>query len=129
VPDLPHFIKEIPEMNAMSSAQDLSASHCNARYHARLEREALAYGAAARRARARAIEDDIDHACEMAAFGSHRCLPAQTRDAWDKRTWARYLAEAVRQAHAHCLELDVLRQEAAQLERLARITGSTRESD
>ncbi len=110
-------------MIAMSSAQNHSASHPNSRYHARLEREALAHGAAARRARARAIEDDIDHACEMAALSSHRCLPAQTRDAWDKRTWARYLAEAVRQAHVHCLELDVLRHEATQLERLARVTA------
>ena len=109
----------------MSSAQNHSESHPNSRYHARLEREALAHGAAARRARARAraIEDDIDHACEMAALGRHCCLPAQTRDAWDKRTWARYLAEAVRQAHVHCLELDVLRHEATQLERLARITA------
>ena len=109
-------------MIAMSAAQTLSAGHPGSRYHARLVREALAHGAAARRARARAIEDDIDHACEMAALGSHRCLSAKTRDTWDKRTWARYLAEAVRQAHAHCHELDVLRQEAAQLERLARLT-------
>ena len=118
-------------MTAISSARDLSASerHLSSRYRARLERETLAHGAAARRARAHAIEDDIDHACEVAALGSHRCLPAQTRDTWDKRTWARYLAEAVRQAYAHCLELDVLRQEAAHLDRLARLTGLTSEPD
>ncbi|NPD66293.1 hypothetical protein HN018_23605 (plasmid) [Lichenicola cladoniae] len=123
------LIKDIPEMIAMSPAQDLNASRHGSRYHARLEREALAYGAATRRARARAIEDDIDHACEIAALGGHRRLSVLNRAAWDKRAWARYLAEAVRQAHAHCTELDGLRQEAAQLERLARINGTTRETD
>ncbi len=116
-------------MIAMSPAQDLDAGHHGSRYRARLEREALAYGAATRRARARAIEDDIDHACEIAALGSHRCLPAQNRNAWDKRTWARYIAEAVRQAHAHCPELDALRQEAAQLERLAQNTSALPKPD
>ncbi len=112
-------------MPVMSSARELSASECrlSSRYRARLDREVLVYGAAIRRERAQAIEDDIDHACEMAALGSHRCPSHQPRDRWDKRTWARYLAEAVRQAHIHCLELDALRQDAAQLERLARGAG------
>jgi len=112
-------------MPVMSSARELSASACrlSSRYRTGLDREVLVYGAAIRRQRAQAIKDDIDHACEMAALGSHRCLSRQSRDTWDKRTWARYLAEAVRQAHIHCLELDALRQGAAQLERLARDAG------
>ena len=118
-------------MNAMPSACVPHASQCSLspRYRARLEREVLIHGASIRRERAQAIEDAIDHACEMAALGHHRCLSQQTRDTWDKRTWARYLAEAVRQAQIHCQELDALRQDAARLERLARLTGPSRESN
>ena len=98
-----------------------------------LDRAALATGAAERRARAAAIEADIDHACEAAALRPHLCSSTASRRAYDRsswerrswdrrswggRTWNRYVAEAVRQARTHAAELERLRREAAQLDRL-----------
>ena len=94
-----------------------------------LDRTALATGAAVRRARAAAIEADIDHACEIAALRPDPCSSAAKRRDWDRRswsgrTWNRYVAEAVRQAQAHAIELERLRREAAQLDRLLQLSPS-----
>ncbi len=99
-----------------------------------LDRAALASGAAQRRARAAAIEAEIDHACEAAALRPHPCPSTTTRRdydrdrrSWDRRrwggrTWDRYVAEAVRQAQVHAAELERLRCEAAQLDRLLQVS-------
>ena len=93
-----------------------------------LSRTALASGAAERRARAAEIEADIDYACELAALGPETCLSAPERHSWDRRAWDRYVAEPVRQAHpslacsvAHAEELETLRRQAAQLDRLVQV--------
>ena len=111
-------------MNAMFLNRGTVDGRCRAGSRlrrARLDRAAIAHAAALRRARVQAIEDDIDHACELAALGGRAWLSCQGRESWDERTWDRYLAEAVRQAQTRCSELDALRQEAAQLVRLAQL--------
>lgn len=87
-----------------------------------LSRTALVSGAAARRARAAEIEADIDHACELAALRPDTCSSAPERRSWDRRAWNRTIAEAVRQAQAHADELGMLRRQAAQLDRLVRVS-------
>jgi len=94
-----------------------------------LDRTALATGATERRARAAEIEADIDHACEAAALRPDLCSStAKRRDwnrrSWSGRTWDRYVAEAVRQAQVHAAELERLRREAAQLDRLLQVSPS-----
>jgi hypothetical protein len=78
----------------------------------------LVNGAAYRRSRIQDIETDIDRACERGAL-RHRRRMSGMREAWDRRTWRRYVAEAMRQAQLHTSELGRLRREAAKLERLA----------
>ncbi len=85
-----------------------------------LDQQAIAKGAALRRARAEEIEDQMDFACESAALGSHTGLLQPDRSSWDSRAWDRYVAEAVSQARQHGPELECLRREAAQLDRLLR---------
>ena len=85
-----------------------------------LDRQAIAKGAAVRLARAKEIEDQMDHACESAALGSHTRLPQPDRSLWDSKTWDRYVAEAISQARQRGPELECLRREAAQLDRLLR---------
>ena len=80
---------------------------------------ALANSAASRRSRIQEIETDIDRACEREALRHHRRV-SQRREAWDRQTWRRYVAEAVRQTQLHAPELGRLRREAAHLERLIR---------
>ena len=94
-----------------------------------LDRTALATGATERRARAAAIEADIDHACETAALRPDLCPSTAKHCDWDRRswsgrTWDRYVAEAVRQAQNHAAELEKLRREAAQLDRLLQVSRS-----
>ncbi len=86
----------------------------------RLDRQAIATGAATRRARAEQIEDQMDRACESAALGTHTRLPLPDRSNWDSKTWDRYVAEAISQARQRGPELECLRREAAQLDRLLR---------
>ena len=87
-----------------------------------LDRAALATGAAERRARAAAIETDIDHACEQAALAPKAPLAASEHRNWTQRAWRRHVAEAVRQANRHTVELETLRREAAQLDRLLQVS-------
>jgi hypothetical protein len=87
-----------------------------------LSHTALASGAADRRARAAEIEADIDHACELAALGPQTCSSAPERRSWDRRAGDRYVAEAVRRVQAHADELETLRRQAAQLDRLVQVS-------
>jgi hypothetical protein len=113
-------------MNTMSSYRD-DLDDCNhvgsrsATSH--LDRTALAIGAASRRSYPRTIEAEIDHACERAAIGNCAAIRHQDRQRWDRRTWRRYVAEAVQQAYIHASELDALRQEVSQLDRLIQATS------
>lgn len=111
-------------MNVMSfGSENLDSPRCAASSQPtrfRLDRQAIAKGVAVRLARAEEIEDQMDHACETAALGSHTRLQLPDRSSWDSKTWDRYVAEAVSQARQHGPELDCLRQGAAQLDRLLR---------
>jgi hypothetical protein len=112
-------------MNTMSSYRDGldDCNHLGSRSTAsRLDRAALANGAASRRSRLRAIEAEIDHACERAAIGNCASIRHHDRRQWDRRRWRSYIAEAVQQACIHAPELDALRQEVSQLERLIQAT-------
>jgi len=95
---------------------------CSRRGRSTLNRTALATATAARRARAEDIEADMGHACERAALEPDGCPSLPERRSWDRQTWDRYVVEAVRQAHAHAVELETLRRGAAQLDRLAGVS-------
>lgn len=84
----------------------------------RLDRAALAAGAAERRTRLQEIEAAMDQACEAAV---QRVVPPQTanRDAWDRRAWSIYTQKAVVQAAEHATTVSRLRREAAHLDHLA----------
>jgi hypothetical protein len=73
--------------------------------------------AASRRSRIQDIETEIDRLCEREAL-RHRRRVLGSREAWDRQTWRRYVAEAIRQTHLHASELARLRREAGALERL-----------
>jgi hypothetical protein len=111
-------------MNAMFfRSENLDSLRCAAPLQParfRLDRQAIAKGAALRRARAEEIEDQMDHACETAALGRHTRLLPSDRSLWNGKTWDRYIAEAISQARQHGPELECLRREAAQLDRLLR---------
>jgi hypothetical protein len=84
----------------------------------------LANGAANRRSRIQDIETDIDRACEREAL-RHRRPVFGKREAWDRQTWRRYVAEAIRQSQLHAPELGRLRREAASFERLVQAFAPT----
>lgn len=86
--------------------------------HPRLDRTALAAGAADRRQRMLDIDAEIDAACEMAAIGPNTLAALTDRTQWHGPTWHRYVDEAVHQARARAGELRGLRREAELLERL-----------
>jgi hypothetical protein len=119
-------------MNTMSSYRD-GLDDCNhlgsKSTGSRFDRTALANGAASRHSRLRAIEAEIDHACERAAIGNCAWIRHQDRQKWDRRRWRRYIAEAVQQAYIHPPELDGLRQEVSQLERLIQATSQRSRRD
>jgi hypothetical protein len=110
-------------MNAMTYGRSLRRPDlplCSRPTLQKLDRGALAAGAASYRLRVETIEAEIEHACERAALrgGLHR--KSADRSDWDRRTWERYLAEAVRKAHYRGADLDALRTRASHLERLIR---------
>jgi hypothetical protein len=110
-------------MNAMTYGRSLKMpdlSLCSRPTLQKLDRGALAAGAASYRVRVQTIEAEIEQACEGAALrgGFHR--NGADRSDWDRCTWKRYLAEAVRQAHYRGADLDALRTRASHLERLIR---------
>jgi hypothetical protein len=113
-------------MNTMSSYRDDldDCNHVGSRSATSpLDCTALAIGAASRRSYLRTIEAEIDHACERAAIGNCAAIRHQDRQRWDRRKWRRYVAEAVQQAYIHASELDALRQEVSQLDRLIQATS------
>ena len=108
-------------MNATSSRQALSEvrhSLSSKRPRSVLDREAIANGAATRRMHISDIEADMDMACEQAVVGHRAVRTKANRDTWDGQAWDRYVDEAVRQARLRGDELESLRREAGQLERL-----------
>jgi hypothetical protein len=77
----------------------------------------LADSAASRRYRIQDIETEIDRLCEREAL-RHRRRVLGSREAWDRQTWRRYVAEAIRQTQLYASERARLRREAGVLERL-----------
>ena len=90
-----------------------------ARHGTGLDHAALATSAERRRGHIQRIEDAIDQACEAAALAHAPRRLTRDRGTWDRRTWGRYMAEAVTQASRHGAEIARLRREAAQLDHLA----------
>lgn len=98
----------------------MSATHRPAR--SRLDRAAIAEGAAARWDRLHALEDAIDSACELAVqrgwkpdnTGDHTADRAR----WDRQAWSIYIREALAQAHRHGPDLASLRHDAERLDHL-----------
>ena len=72
-----------------------------------------------RRARLAALEAEMTAACEAAALGAGS-LPRATcdRERWNRTTWHRYLAAAMRLEATYGPRLRRLRREIGQLERL-----------
>jgi len=84
-----------------------------------LSRQVLDQEIARRRARLVALEAEMIAACEVAAMGARpwtRATAARAR--WDRTTWRRYLAAAMRLEATYGPRIRRLRQEIGQLERL-----------
>ena len=72
-----------------------------------------------RRAALAALEAAMIAACETAALGTRsRTKAASDRERWDRTTWHRYLAAAMRLEATYGPRMRRLRQEIGQLERL-----------
>ena len=74
---------------------------------------------AVRRARLAALEAEMNAACEAAALGTRSPARATCdRERWNRTTWHRYLAAAMRLEATYGPRLRRLRREIGQLERL-----------
>ena len=74
---------------------------------------------ASRRARLAELEAEMIAACEAAALGTRsRTRATAERKHWDRTTWHRYLAAAMRLEATYGPRMRRLRQEIGQLERL-----------
>jgi hypothetical protein len=72
-----------------------------------------------RRARLSALETEMIAACEAAALGTRsRTNAPSERERWDRTSWHRYLAAAMRLEATYGPRMRRLRQEIGQLERL-----------
>ena len=72
-----------------------------------------------RRARLTKLEAEMIAACEAAALGAHSRTNANAgRERWNRTTWHRYLAAAMRLEATYGPRMRRLRQEIGQLERL-----------
>ena len=84
-----------------------------------LDRQVLTLKIARRRARLAELEAGMIAACEAAASGyPSRAGATPKRGHWDRTTWHRYLATAMRMEAAYGPRMRRLRQEIGQLERL-----------
>ena len=84
-----------------------------------LNRQALDVQIARRRAHLAELETEMIAACEAAALGYPSPASATPkRWHWDRTTWHRYLATAMRMEAAYGPRMRRLRQEIGQLERL-----------
>jgi len=85
-----------------------------------LSRPALDWQIASRRSRLGELEAEMIAACETAAAGAHvPCVACADRDRWDRATWHRYLAAAMRLEATYGIRMRHLRRQIVQLERLA----------
>ena len=84
-----------------------------------LSRQALDPQIARRRAHLAELEAEMIAACEAAALGTRPGrAPTSDRERWDRTTWHRYLAAAMRLEATYGPRIRRLRQEIGQLERL-----------
>jgi hypothetical protein len=84
-----------------------------------LSRQALDLQIVLRRARLAELETEMIAACEAAAAGTRsRANATSGREHWDRATWHRYLAAAMRLEATYGPRMRRLRQEIGQLERL-----------
>ena len=84
-----------------------------------LDRQVLTLKIACRRVRLAELEAEMIAACEAAALGyPSRASATPKRGHWDRTTWHRYLATAMRMEAAYGPRMRRLRQEIGQLERL-----------
>ena len=81
---------------------------------------------ASRRARLAELEAEMIAACEAAALGSRsRTNATCERARWNRTTWHRYLAAAMRLEATYGPRMRRLRQEIGQLERLMTLLNAT----
>ena len=84
-----------------------------------LDRQVLTLKIACRRVRLADLEAEMIAACEAAALGyPFQASAASKREHWDRTTWHRYLATAMRMEVAFGPRMRRLRLEITQLERL-----------
>lgn len=85
-----------------------------------LSREVLEWQIALRRSRLGELEAEMIAACETAAIGARvPCTACGEPDGWDRATWHRYLAAAMRLEAAYGPRMRHLWRQIVQLERLA----------
>lgn len=82
-----------------------------------LSRQALDWQITLRRARLVELEAEMIAACETAALGT-RSQTTSDREHWERATWQRYLAAAMRLEATYGPRMRRLHQEIGQLERL-----------
>jgi hypothetical protein len=84
-----------------------------------LSRQVLDLQVARRRVRLAKLETEMIAACEATALGTRPRTSARfKREHWDRATWQRYLAAAMRLEATYGPPMRRLRQEIGQLERL-----------
>jgi hypothetical protein len=83
-----------------------------------LSRQVLDLKIALRRACLTELEIAMSAACEAAALGEGPRTFATDRESWDRTTWHRYLAAAMRLESTYGPRMRRLRREIGQLERL-----------
>jgi hypothetical protein len=83
-----------------------------------LSRQALDMRVRVRRAWLAELEIAMSAACEASALGASQRTDATDRESWDRATWHRYLAAAMRLESTYGPRMRRLRQEIGQLERL-----------
>ena len=84
-----------------------------------LSRQALDVQIAHRRAHLAELETEMIAACEAAALGTRpQASVTSDRERWDRTTWHRYLAAAMRLEATYGPPICRLRREIGQLERL-----------
>jgi hypothetical protein len=81
---------------------------------------------ASRRARVAQLEAEMNTACEAAALGGRSSTGAAAdRERWNRATWHRYLAAAMRLEADYGPRLRRLRREIGQIERLMALLTTT----
>ena len=110
-----HLVLDAQDAARLLPAAPPSSAVCHL-----LSRPELEWQIALRRSRLGELEAEMIAACETAAIGARVTFAARVdRDDWDRATWHRYFAAAMRLEPHYGPRMRHLRRQIVQLERLA----------